>query len=80
MPAGVRVLSGEVDAVTAALDGFNVPWQRNEANGDVVHPALVYVIDAEGRIAYGFNNPSVDWLVEAATRLTRESQSGVAAR
>jgi cytochrome oxidase Cu insertion factor (SCO1/SenC/PrrC family) len=66
--------------VTAALDGFKVPWQRNEADGNVVHPPLIYVIDANGRVAYGFNNPSVDWLVEASTRLTRESQGGVAAR
>lgn len=72
MPASVRVLSGEVDDVTAVLDGFNVPWQRDEATGDVVHPALVYAIDADGRIAYAFNNPTVDWLSEAVARLGRD--------
>lgn len=76
MPGAVRVLSGNVDDVTRTLDGFNVPWKRDEATGDVVHPALVYAIDAEGRIAYGFNNPTVDWLVEATGRL----QGEVAAR
>lgn len=79
MPANVRVLSGEVNDVTAALDGFNVPWTRDEATGDVVHPALVYAVDAEGRIAYGFNNPSVDWLVDATGRLQADARA-VAAR
>jgi protein SCO1 len=69
LPAGAVVLSGEVDAVTAALDGFKVPWQRNVTDGNVVHPPIVYVVDTNGRIAYGFNNPTADWLVEASTRL-----------
>lgn len=73
MPRRVRVLSGEVGDVTSTLDGFRVPWQRDEASGDVVHPALVYAIDVEGRIAYGFNNPSVEWLVEATSRLADEN-------
>lgn len=76
MPAGVRVLSGEVGDVTSALDGFQVPWTRDEATGDVTHPALVYAIGRDGRIAYGFNNPSVDWLAEAARRLS--SQGAIA--
>ncbi|MFN2375285.1 MAG: SCO family protein [Candidatus Binatia bacterium] len=73
MPAAVRVLSGEVGDVTAALDGFNMPWTRDEATGDVTHPALVYAIDAKGRIAHGFNNPSVDWMAEASRRLMAET-------
>lgn len=72
MPECVRVLSGEVGAVTAVLDGFHVPWKRDEATGDVVHPALVYAVDAEGRIGYAFNNPSVDWLEDATRRLALE--------
>lgn len=80
LPASAHILSGEVADVTAALDGFKVPWQRNESDGDVVHPPLIYVIDAEGRIAYGFNNPPVDWLVDASTRLAEEASAAVAAR
>ena len=72
MPRRVRVLSGEIGDVTSTLDGFHVPWTRDEATGDVVHPALVYAIDADGRIAYGFNTPSVDWLAEAVRRLQNE--------
>jgi cytochrome oxidase Cu insertion factor (SCO1/SenC/PrrC family) len=80
LPAGAHILSGEIGDVTAALDGFNVPWQRNENDGDVVHPPLIYVIDANGRIAYGFNNPSVDWLIDASTRLGEEASASAAAR
>ncbi|MFN2376383.1 MAG: SCO family protein [Candidatus Binatia bacterium] len=77
MPPSVRVLSGEVGDVTGALDGFNVPWTRDEATGDVTHPALVYAIDAQGRIAHGFNNPSVDWMAEASRRLAAETAVAV---
>lgn len=70
MPPAVRVLSGEVTSVTSALDGLNVPWKRDETTGDVVHPALVYVVGADGRVAYGFNNPTPDWLVEALGRVS----------
>jgi cytochrome oxidase Cu insertion factor (SCO1/SenC/PrrC family) len=62
------VLSGDVEAVVAALDGFNVSWERNEETGDVVHPPLVYALDREGRLAYAFNNPTIDWMIEAARR------------
>jgi len=75
LPAQAHILSGEVAAVTAALDGFKVPWQRNEGDGNVVHPPLIYVIDANGRIAYGFNNPPVEWLVDASTRLAGEAST-----
>lgn len=78
LPPKAKILSGGVDDVTAALDGFNVPWQRNETDGDVVHPPLVYVIDADGRIAYGFNNPPVGWLVDASTGLADEARNHVA--
>jgi protein SCO1/2 len=80
LPRGAHVLSGEVDDVVAALDGFKVPWQRSETDGDVVHPPLVYVIDAHGRIAYGFNNPPVEWLVQASTRLASEAAPEVVSR
>lgn len=80
LPPTAHILSGEVEAVTAALDGFKVPWQRNETDGDVVHPPLVYVIGADGRIAYGFNNPTVDWLVDASERLSSDPPQGLAGR
>jgi cytochrome oxidase Cu insertion factor (SCO1/SenC/PrrC family) len=46
------VLSGEVDAVNAALDRWGVVRERDPRSGEVAHPPLVYVLDASGRIAY----------------------------
>jgi cytochrome oxidase Cu insertion factor (SCO1/SenC/PrrC family) len=46
------VLSGAVEEVEAALDAWEVPRSRNLTTGEVTHPSLVYVIDAEGRLAY----------------------------
>lgn len=46
------VLSGEVAEVNALLDRWNVPRARNNSTGQLDHPALVYVLDADGRIAY----------------------------
>jgi cytochrome oxidase Cu insertion factor (SCO1/SenC/PrrC family) len=64
----VRLLSAEVDDVLAVLDAYEVPRQRNLKTGAITHPALVYIIDANGRIAYAFTNPSRSWLVEAVSR------------
>lgn len=47
-----HVLSGGVDAVLAELDAWEVSIQRDERTGEVVHPALVYVLDPDGRIAF----------------------------
>jgi protein SCO1/2 len=52
------VLSGELAAVEAALDAWQVPRDRSEATGDVTHPALVYVVDADGRIAFAASGGS----------------------
>lgn len=46
------LLSGTVEAVNAALDALQVARQRVEDTGDIVHPALVYVLDPAGTIAY----------------------------
>jgi cytochrome oxidase Cu insertion factor (SCO1/SenC/PrrC family) len=71
----VRLLSGEVDTVLATLDAYNIPHQRDTRTGDITHPALVYIIDTTGRIAYAFTNPSRAWLVEAMSRLARSDLS-----
>jgi cytochrome oxidase Cu insertion factor (SCO1/SenC/PrrC family) len=50
--ADAYVLSGSVDEVNALLDRWNVARGRDEKTGEVAHPPLVYVLDAEGRIGY----------------------------
>jgi cytochrome oxidase Cu insertion factor (SCO1/SenC/PrrC family) len=67
----VRALSGSVDDVTAALAALQVPGERDPSSGEITHPALVYIIDAQGRIAYMLNNPPVEWIIEAVRRARR---------
>ena len=64
-----HVLSGEVEDVLASLDEWQMPHDRDPQNGDIAHPALVHVLDPEGRMAYAFLNPPVEWVVEAASRV-----------
>jgi protein SCO1/2 len=66
--ADAYVLSGEVDEVNALLDRWGVARERNEQTGDVVHPPLVYVLDAEGRITYASTGGGTDALVELLGR------------
>lgn len=47
-----HVLSGEVDAVERVLSTWRIPRVRNEATGDLSHPAIVYVVAPTGRLAY----------------------------
>ncbi len=69
LPAGFHVLSSRsVDAVLGVARAYDVPFERDTRSGDVVHPALVYVIDAEGRLAYTFNNPPAAWVRDALER------------
>jgi len=52
LPAGARVLGGDVAAVVAELDRWNVPRARELRTGEVTHPNLVYVVDRTGRIVF----------------------------
>jgi protein SCO1/2 len=47
-----RVLSGPPDDVERVLNAWRIPRTRNQKTGDITHPSLVYVIGADGRIAY----------------------------
>lgn len=67
--AGDAVLSGTVDDVVAVLKAWDMPFERNEQDGEVSHPALVYVLDAAGRLQYGLNGPSDRMVLQALQRL-----------
>jgi protein SCO1/2 len=62
------VLSGAVDSVQSVLDAWEVPRTRDERTGDLTHPGLVYVIDAEGRIAFATNAASAETLADLVRR------------
>ncbi len=47
-----HVLSGEVDGVERVLSNWRIPRVRNEATGDLSHPAMVYVVSPAGRLVY----------------------------
>lgn len=70
-----QVLSGPVTAVTAVHEDYNVGAVRDTSNGEISHPALVYVLDARGRIAYRFNNPPAAWIVDAVRRLRWQDEA-----
>lgn len=63
-----HVLSGEVAEVEATLDAWGVARRRDTRTGEVTHPALVYVLDGEGRIAFAVNGGAAT-LVELVRRL-----------
>ena len=72
LPAAFHVLSSQrADEVVRVSERYGVPFTRDEHTGDIAHPALVFVIDAEGRLAYTLNNPSPAWVREALRRLGR---------
>lgn len=51
-PADAWLLGGDVASVEAALDAWQVPRSRDLRTGEVTHASMVYVIDADGRIAF----------------------------
>ena len=65
---GALVLTGSVAEVEAVLDDWQVPRARDTNSGDIVHPRLIYLLDAEGFIRYATNG-GVDQLVELLERL-----------
>ena len=62
------LLSGTVEGVNAALDALQVARQRVPETGDIVHPALVYLLDAEGTIVYAASGHA-DLIEELARRM-----------
>lgn len=47
-----HVLSGAPEAVERTLNAWRVPRARNQKTGDISHPSIVYIVNADGRITY----------------------------
>ena len=62
------VLSGAVESVELALDAWNIPRTRDIKTGDVSHPALVYLVEGDGTVAYA-SRGGVGQLTELVGRL-----------
>lgn len=67
--AGDQLLGGSVEEVEAVLDAWNVARQRNPSTGDIAHPALVYVLDGEGRVAFATVAAGPETLAELIARM-----------
>lgn len=65
---GALVLSGEPEEVEKLTGAWSVPVSRDELTGEISHPSLIFVLDRQGRVVYGFTDPSVDWLSEGVRR------------
>jgi len=66
LPASFHFLSArKADDVLRVVRAYEVPFERDDKTGDVSHPGLVFVVDADGRLAYTFNNPSPAWIRDA---------------
>jgi protein SCO1/2 len=63
-----HVLSGPPENVERTLNAWRVPRTRNQKTGDILHPSVVYVVAADGRIAYVVNG-SVETITAAVRAL-----------
>ncbi len=52
LPNDAHVLSGDPEEVETVLNRWKVPRVRNTSTGELIHPAIVYVLTRDGRIAY----------------------------
>jgi cytochrome oxidase Cu insertion factor (SCO1/SenC/PrrC family) len=52
LPEGDFVVSGSVEAVETALDAWKVSRVPDPKSGDVTPPALVYLVEPDGTVAY----------------------------
>jgi len=56
------LVGGPVEAVTSAIDAWNVPRTRDELTGDITHPGIVYLVEPDGTVAYGSTGGLVQML------------------
>lgn len=70
LPDGVHLLSGDVEAVEGVLNRWKIPRVRNQANGEVIHPSVVYVVAPNGRLAY-MSDGAIEGVVQAVDRVRR---------
>jgi protein SCO1 len=72
VPGGFHVLSSRrADEVLSVSERYGVTSARDPRTGDIAHPGLVFLIDADGRLAYTFSTPSPAWIREGLRRLGR---------
>ena len=74
LPKGFHVLSSpRVADVLRVIEAYRVPFERNEKTGEITHPGLVFLVDAQGRLGYTFNNPPPSWIRQGLGRLVTDT-------
>ena len=77
LPANFHVLSSRAATdVLRVAEVYGIRVERNDRSGDVVHPGLVFIVDARGQLVYTFNAPPSAWIREALDRLGRTDALG----
>ena len=75
MDEDAHILSGDVEAVNDVLDQWSVPRERDPQTGEILHPALLHVVDGTGEMAWTLAG-GVEETLDALERL--ESDYGAA--
>jgi cytochrome oxidase Cu insertion factor (SCO1/SenC/PrrC family) len=70
LPPGAQLLSGSVKDVLGMLAAYKAGASRDAKTGEISHPPLFYVVDAEGTLRYALLNPSAQALTDAVHRVT----------
>jgi protein SCO1/2 len=72
----VYLLSGEIDQVELVLSRWQVPRSRNRTTGELIHPTIAYVVNANGRVTH-LIDASVDATLLALSELPGRTPSKV---
>jgi len=56
-PDASIITSHDEKKINQLLDDLDVNRSRNEKTGEIIHPALVYILDSNSRIIFKLNNP-----------------------
>lgn len=67
-PESDFLVGGAPEAVTAALEEFDMAHRRDERTGDIAHPPLVYLVEGDGTLAYA-SSGAPGHLVQLAARV-----------
>ena len=61
-------LTGSIEKINDFLNKCNFISSRNENDGDIVHPGIVYILKGKN-IIYTFNSPNKEWIISSINKL-----------
>ena len=76
LPAIAHLMTSKnPEKVNRVLDKLNVDRSRDEQTGEIIHPALIYVIDQQSKIRYALINPGVNRIVDALSKTEKPAKT-----